>query len=763
MDKTPQPQARTWIAQRLENDAPDLLQMWQTIWRRKWSILGLTLIVMMAVALGTYAMTPIYRATATLLIEQKKANVVSIEQVYGAEGTGNEYLETQFQLLKSRVLAERVVNALELTSHPEFDPRQRGEPLVDLRGLLASFDLARAMPVALPEDLLDEPAGSSEAEILDAVTRAFMGRINVEPVGKSQLVKVQVDMADPELAARAANALANGFIEAQLEASMDMSMQATTWMNNRLVELRSRLKDAEARLQAFREKENLVDVGGVASVSAAELSATSDRMIDARRQRAEAQSQYRQVQSMRSGGWERLATIPAVLGHPLIQQFKAEEAKARAKVEELSKRYGSRHPALEAARTELAAASASLRGQVEQIVAGIERNYQLAVANENSLRASVESNKAQIQKISRKEFEVRELMREVEASRTLYETFMTRLKETTATADLESANARVVDPAVVPNAPIRPKKDLIVTLSGFLALVSGAGVSLLLQVLNNTFKSTEEVESKLNLPVLGILPLVKNRQRNQIARLFGSNEDHSFSESIRTIRTALVLSGMNEPHRILVVTSSLPGEGKSTVAANLAYAFGQMERVLLVDADLRRPTLAKNFKFPVGAPGLANLIAGTARFEDCVRNVDGIDMLCAGAVPPNPLELLSSERFAKLIAQLKPRYDRVIVDSPPVQAVSDATMLAIHADAQIYVIRSEVTPVPLARKGIGQLLQSNSPVTGVVLNQVDVKKAQKQGYHYGGYYDYYGYTTPQKAKADVPVAQSAQARPAVGP
>ena len=521
--------------------------------------------------------------------------------------------------------------------------------------------------------------------------------------------------------------------------------QKKPWMNNRMVELRSKLKDAESRLQAFREKENLVDVGGVASVSAAELTATSDRMIDARRQRAEAQSQYRQVESMRKGGWEKLATIPAVLGHPLIQQFKSDEAKARAKVEELSKRYGSRHPALEAARSDLAAASASLRGQVEQIVAGIERNYQLAVANEESLRASVESNKAQIQKISRKEFEVRELMREVEANRTLYDTFMTRLKETTATADLEAANARVVDPAVLPSAPIRPMKGLIVGLSGILALVCSVAMTLLLQILNNTFKSIEEVESKLNLPVLGILPLVKNRQRSQIAHLFSSNEDRSFSESIRTIRTGLVLSGMAEPHRILVVTSSLPGEGKSTVAANLAYAFGQLEKVLLVDADLRRPTLAKNFKFPVGTPGLANLIAGTARAEDCIKTIEGIDMLCAGAVPPNPLELLSSERFAAVIEDLKSRYDRVIIDSPPIQAVSDATILATHADAQIYVIKSETTPVPLAQKGVGQLLQSNSPVTGVVLNQVDVRKAQKQGYHYGGYYDYYGYTSSQPA------------------
>ncbi|ASL29061.1 GumC family protein [Azotobacter chroococcum] len=744
MESNAQTPARPWIAQYGDDDETDLLQLWQTIWHRKWSILSLVVVVMMVAVLVVQSIIPTYRAATTVLIEEKQANVVSIEQVYGLEGSGKEYLQTQFELLKSRALAERVVRELNLTTHPEFDPRQQPEPLIDIRGLLASVNANKAVPTTLPEDL-EEGVDPTEAQIFNAVTHAFMKRISIEPVGKSQLVKVQVDMADARLAARAANALANGFIESQMEATMNMSATATTWMNSRLGELREKLKEAEERLQAFREKENLVDVDGVATISAAELSATSDRMIDARRQRAEAESLYRQVQTSRSAGWERLATIPAVLGDPLIQQFKANEARAKAKVEELAKRYGDRHPTMEATRTELAAASASLRGQVEQVIAGIERNYQMAAANEGSLRASVEANKAQIQNISRKEFQVRELQREVDASRTLYETFMTRLKETAATADLETANARVVDTATVPTTPVKPKKALIVALAGLLALLAGIGISLLLATLNNTFKSTEDIEGKLNLPVLGILPLVKNKQRDQIAHLFTSNEDKTFSESIRTIRTGLILSGINWPHKVLVVTSSVPYEGKSTVAANLAFALGQIEKTLLIDADLRRPTLAKNFDFPVGTPGLANLIAATARLEDCIRQVDGIDIIGAGAVPPNPLELLSSPRFAKTIELLKSKYERIVIDSPPTQAVSDATVLATQANALIYVIKSEATPIPLAQKGIGQLLQSNAPVTGVVLNQVDVKKAKKYGYSYGGYYDYYGYSSTQRA------------------
>lgn len=504
------------------------------------------------------------------------------------------------------------------------------------------------------------------------------------------------------------------------------------------------MKAAESQLQAFREQENLVDIDGVVTISAAELAATSNRMVDARSSRAEAESLYRQVQSMKSGGWRKLATVSAVLGDPLIQQFKANEARAKSKVDELSKRYGARHPAMEAAQTELSAAEASLRGQVEQVVAAIERNYRLAVANERSLRSSVNENREQIQDISRKEFQLREYQREVDSNRALYDTFLTRLKETAATSDLESINARVVDSATVPSQPIKPRKALIVLLVSFIAGLLGVALSVLLEVLNNTFKSTEDVESKLNEPVLGILPLVKKMQRKDIARLYKTDRDKGFSESIRTIRTSLVLSDLKTPHKIIVVTSSLPDEGKSIVATNLAIALGQMEKVLLIDADMRRPALAKNFDFAVGTPGLANVIAGTAQFADSIQRIHDLDMLGAGAVPPNPLELLSSARFIELIERLKGHYDRIIIDSPPTHAVSDGLMLGTLADALIYVIKSDSTSIPQAAKGVGQLLQNNVPVTGVVLTQVDIKKAKKRGYKYSGYYDYYGYSSPAK-------------------
>ncbi|SDT95523.1 capsular exopolysaccharide family [Pseudomonas pohangensis] len=741
---------RNPTAQRQDEEGGEIdpLKLALVVWQRKWSILALVLVVGMLASLWANSLTPIYRAESTMLFERKTPPVMSLEMMYGFDSFGFEFLETQIELLKSRALAERVVRDLNLTSHPAFDPAQqpKQEPsLFSLSGLRQRFAANEVVPVTLPEDLQTEQAASA-AQVFDAATSAVMGSTSVEKLGDSMLVQIQVTMADPQLAASIANALGSSFIESQLEANMDMSMSATSWMNSRLEDLRDKLKVAETNLQAYRESEGLVDVNGVGTISAAELSGTGDRMIEARSQRAEAESQYRQVQGMQ-GNWERLSSVPAVLGNPLIQSFKGDEAKARARVQELSRRYGPKHPSMLAAQSDLNAASASLRAQVEQVVAGIERNYQLAVANENSLKSSFEANKEQMQDISRKEFKLRALQREVDANRTLYETFMNRLKETSATADLDQSNVRVIDKAITPGGPIAPQKSRIVLIAVALAALFGVGLTLLLDFLSNTFRGTDDVESRLNLPVLGILPLLKNKQRTELIGMFKSDKDKSFSESVRTIRTGVVLSGVDHPHKVLVITSSIPGEGKSTVASNLAFALGQMEKVLLIDADLRRPSLARSFKFPVGTPGLANLIAHTANLEECIKTVDGIDVMCAGTVPPNPLELLSSPRFAKAIEALKARYERIIIDSPPTQAVSDAMVLAKQADGLIYVIKSDSTHIPLVEKGVGQLLQKNVPIKGVVLNQVDIKKAQKYGYSYGGYYDYYGYNEGKKSKA----------------
>lgn len=718
-----------------EDDAIDLRKLGNVLWAAKWNIAALVVVVTVLAIVAALNLVPQYRSSATLLIEEKNPQVLSFQQIYDPANTTSEYLQTQLGLLQSRALSERVVRSLGLIEDPFFDPRQYSKPLIDPKNILRNMGVSDLVPGLLPEE---DNSGPSEEELTNYATQKLMNLIKVGFVGKSQLMAISIEMPNAELSAKIANALAEGFIESQLDASLNMSLSTTIWMDSRLAELQEKLRNAENTLQGYREAQGLVDVDGVTTISANELSMTGNRMIDARRARAEAESQYRQVQSFSSGDLDRLASVPAVLGHPLIQQFKAEVARSQAKVDELSSRYGDKYPSMIAARTELAAATASLQAQVQLVVAGLQRNYQLAQANENSLSKSFNNNKAQIQDISRKEFKLRELQREVDSNRVLYETFLTRLKETAATSDINSANARIVDMAITPSAPSKPRKSLIVAMAAVLAGFIGIGLTLLFEGMNNTFKGTDDVESKLNLPVLGVVPMVLKKNRHQVASLFQENKDKRFCESIRTLRTSLVLSDLDSPRRIILVTSSVPGEGKSSIASNLAFSLAHIEKVLLIDADLRRPTMARNFDFPVGAPGLANLIAGTAKLEECIRTVGNVDMIPAGMVPPNPQELLSSSRLTKLLEGLKTRYQRIIIDSPPTQAVSDSMLLATISNALIYVIRAESTSIPLVQKGVGQLLQNNAPVTGVVLNQVDVSKTKRYGHSYANYYDNYG-------------------------
>ncbi|MEX0373621.1 GumC family protein [Spiribacter roseus] len=736
-----------------DDDVIDLRQLWVTLMRHKWGIITLPLLVVMLVYLYVSTLTPIYRGTSSLLIEPDTGNVVGIQGV-DSMAASREYLQTQFELLKSRGLAERVVNELGLADHPEFDPAQQEPPLIDLavltdwRGWITALGLDGMIPVTEPEDLNAQTL--SEAQRRERIVSAFRSRVTVEPRRNTQLVDIQVEMADAATAAEAANALANGYIERQLQARLDMTEQATGWMSNRMADLKDQLDSSERRLQAYVEEQDLVDMDGVTTVEASELSQLNERLVDARQDFARAENQYQQIAGVTEANWREQATVPVVRSNSLVSEALSAESAARAKVDELSQRYGPRHPTMIEAQDELNAATETLRSQVQQVVASIEQDYELARTNLRSLESAFDDNREAIREVQQKEFRFRELEREVETNRTLYNTFLNRLKETTATADVEDANARVVDNAVVPRSPVKPRKAQISLIAGVLAFMAAIGLALLREQFDNRIRGSAEVESKLGIPMLGLLPLQKKSvERNQIARLFTRDRDKAFSEAVRTIRTGVVLSGLDNPHKIIVVTSSTPGEGKTSLASNLAASLGQMERVLLLEADMRKPTFRRIFEFDQDRPGLADVAAGNATSEQAIQSFDGIDVMACGTIPPNPLELVSSQRFTDLLEKLDQQYDRIVIDAPPVQAVSDPLVLSTHANTVIYMVKSDATPVPLVRKGLERLAEVNAPIAGIVLDHVDVKKSRKYGYGYGyggkygaeGYYDYYGYSS----------------------
>ena len=734
-----------------DEETIDLREYWSVIRRHLSGIIGLSLTITILAVVIAFSLTPVYKATTTILLESQDANIVSIEEIYGINGKSMEYYYSQLEIIKSRSIAEKVVKKLNLTSHPEFDPRQQPEPLI-------KFSFTGFIKSLLPESLKKTPIEAvklTEAEkkqqeqqkIFQAVTSKLMGQISVEEHKKSLVVSISALSKSPELAAKISTELANAYIENGFESNLQMTQKAVGWLTERLRDLKDKLDKSEQKLIEYRKQENLLDVKGVQTLSARELDDIANKLSDARRERTKIQSVYYQIKQAKNGGIEQYEAIPGILNSAAVQHAKDSYHDAQNTLAELSKRYGPKHPKMQSAAANNTKARNNYLKLLKSVARGIENQYQAAQANERALKRDLAQSKTEIRTINTKSFKLRELEREVETNRQLYETFFTRFKETNETSGMQSANAHIIDKASIPGSPVKPKKNLII----IIALVFGLGLGVLLaflkESLNNTITNPADVETKLATPLLGILPLqkLKRSETDKPLLAFYNDNQSNFSEAIRSIRTGVVLSGLDSAYKIALVTSSIPNEGKTTVALNLALALAQTENVLLIDADLRKPTIAKACGINT-RDGLSSLVAGTADFKDCVRHFDewNLDIMPSGIVPPNPQELLSSRRFAKILEVLSRKYERIIIDSAPAQAVSDALLISKYSNEVIYVVKADSTPYALAKAGIDKLKSINANISGVVLNQLNITHAEKYyaGGYYNGYYSTYGYNKP---------------------
>ena len=639
-----------------QEDAIDLRHYWHVISRFKWGIIGLAMAITLAAVFFVSAMRPVYTASTTLMIEQKQGKTLtSLDDVYGSDIAGKEYLQTQFEILKSRELAARVVRELNIAEHPDYVAKI----VVEEKSWWQQIDWKQYLPAGHTQNPLP-----TEEEKFTKLVSGFMTHLSIEPIRQTQLVKINFQSYDRKLTADVANAMAKAYINSQMEARVALTQNAADWLTSRLGTLKTNVEISEKKLQDYRESNNLVggDKTSVSGLSSEQLTAINRRVVEA--------------------------------------QFK---------IAEISRRYGPKHPTLVQAEMELNEAQRSL----------------------------VEAKETSID-LSRKEFRFKELEREVQTNRNLYDTFFTRIKQANDSLELDTANARIIDPAVVPSVPFKPRKSLLIILALVLSIILGAVLAFLLDYLDSTFKGAEDVEDKLGLSMLGMVPLVKTKKKDDSPIYFLDSNQNGYAEAMRTVRTSVVLSGIDKPHKVIMLTSSVPSEGKSTSAINLAVALGQMEKVLLIDGDMRKPTIAKVLNLPPNSPGLSNVVAATSTLEDCILHMDeaNIDVLTAGLIPPNPLELLSSQKFADLVRNLSETYDRIIIDSPPTLLVSDSLIMSKIAQAVLYVIRSDTTAHNTARTGVNRLLAAKAPLIGVILNKVNMKKASR---HYGTYSGYYAH------------------------
>jgi polysaccharide biosynthesis transport protein len=726
-------------------DQFDIKEILLVLYRRKFAIIGLALAGALIAFYYSTTLELVYRASGTLLIDRQSSGPNPLQDnYYGGYGDW-EFRETQYQLLKSRNLAERVVRELELHKNPKFAPGD-DEAAPEVSSWLDFSFLTPAGHTKVPLVKRELTAEEKEQELITRLGQMVAGSVGITPVPDSKLVTISYHSTDPEFAATVVNTLADQYIESLLDASLESALKAGEWLTERLSELKENLKASENRLQAYREQESLVDVQGIATLSNQELSGLSNKYAEAREARQNLALIKREVDALKGASIDRYLEIPVVQKHPLIADLITDLSAAERKLGELGKRYGVKHPKIISARSEVAVASNQIREELQKVIAGINTEYQLARETEQSLRQQMEETRESVQLINRKEFEVQALQREVDTNRQLYDMFFTRLKETDQTKGINTASSRIIDRALVPTAPVSPNQRLIMLVGLAAGAMLGAGVAVVLNMLDNTVKTPEEVETKLHSRVLGVLPVQKaNAEGYQ--DFYWESPQSIFSEHIRTLRTGLVLGGLDKPLQVVVLTSSLPHEGKSTVALDLGAAFSHLEKTLVIGADMRRPSLASKCRFSPRHPGLSNYIAGSATLEECLVKVGEKDfyVMPSGLIPPNPLELLSSRSFREGLEELKQKFSRIIIDSAPVQAVSDALILATYADAVAYVVCADTTNASAARKGIERLRSTTVPIAGVILNRFDAEKASK--YYGTGEYGYAAYYQSENAPA----------------
>lgn len=709
----------------------------RTISRHRYSILMLTLLFGLFGGLKALMDVPIYRSTAVLVIEREAAQVAQArEQFAGMSSTSYEYFQTQYELLRTRPLAERVV---EIVGAKDIFAGQKGT---------ASLSLDKLLPSVGEEE---EPEIPAEEAKLHA-TGIVLGSMNIEPVRNSQLVKISYETPSAELSARLANAHGQAYIESMLDARLQMISQASTWLSQELETQRRKVDNAEKALQQFREDNRLLGLTGVSSLAAQQISMLSEQVAQAQSKRLEKESLYRQVREARQRN-ASLDTIPDLVRYPLVSELKSREVAAQKRLTELSARYGPQHPSMVNARAEAESAATALRGQLDQIADTISREYESAQAVERKLNGELNAAKAQLQQEGRQTVQETQLVRQLEAERQVYESMMQQFNQTSRIKGLDSANARVAEAALPNHGPVAPNVRRIVIAAALIGFVLAVGLAFVLEHLDSTVKTAEDVERRLNLPVLGLVPKLKTTGKKDYSPLrhFIDNPKSAYSEAIRTVRTGLLLSAIGKNHKRVLVTSSVPGEGKTTTALNLAQSLSQMGKVLLIDADMRRPTANKVFGIdPASRPGLSQYIAGESKISECVRQLEGSNcfVIHAGQIPNNPLELLSSQKFSDALDSLGRAFDFIVIDCAPTLAVSDALVLSRLVDGVVYVVKCDDTPYQAALSGIKRLRRVDAPLLGVILNRIGERQ---HGYGYGrysyyadGYYQHYGYYTESR-------------------
>ncbi|WP_319534987.1 polysaccharide biosynthesis tyrosine autokinase [uncultured Vibrio sp.] len=691
--------------------------------KKNWlSIAAFTLIFSLACTWHIYSKTSIYQATATLLIQEEQKSALSIEEVYGVDTTKKEYFQTQVAILQSNHIADKVIQSLDLTQYPEF---------TSTGGLKQTIDEIKSIP--LVQDLLSvTPNPTETAQYSDTYYRAlqtFKDKLEIEPVRNTQMVEIHFRSADAKLATQIANAVGQAYIDANFEAKLVVTQNAATWLTNNSQKLEERLRDSEQALQDFLLREGLIDINGIDEIYANELEELNRKLNTAVNNRIESQSLIQLLRRKSSQSLDSLLSIEEFANQVQIRDLKLSEAQAEKNLSELAQRYGPKHDRMIQARAQLESIQSRTQQLIREISFSKQQDLLAAKSQEDMLRSELDRKKTEFQSLGSQKARYEQLKREVESNKALYEAFLNREKETNATSDYKNVTARFTDKAMIPLFPVAPQRMKLVLIATLFGFAIACALVIILETLREVIRTASDVQEKLGVTCLGTIPLVKNRRlrKNGLSYTAYLDKDEKlFSEACRSIRTSLLLKLTNTKQKILPFTSAIPEEGKTSTSINMAVSFSTMEKVLLIDCDLRRPSLAKRFDIADSQPGLTNILTMDTAIKDCIVRVEEakLDVLPAGLIPPNPQELLASARFNKLLDYFQEKYDRIIIDTPPLLSVSDALILGQYANGLITVIRAESTKAQLVNVALSKQLQHSVPSLGVLITQAKSKEGE---------------------------------------
>lgn len=704
--------------------------------KRRWTLLGAAAIVLATVLIGTLLMTPIYRASATLQIERDTIKVVDVGAMTPLEGGGDkDFYQTQYELLKSRSLMQRVVDQMGLAASGELERIMQPKSMWSRLG--GWFAAAEApAPAAAPAAATS--VGQAAVIVSDqrrlALASLFAQGLAIEPVRNSRLVRIHYDSPQPAFSERAANAVAAAFIASNLERRLDSSSYAKGYLEERLQELKLRLEESERNLVGVAQQEQIVGVGEQsATLSEQTLASLNSAVGRAREERIRTESLWRQAEASRG-----LVLYGETGANSMIQSLQESRGKLLADYQDKLRLYKPDYPLMRQLKGQIDEVERQIVEEIANIKAAIRAEYLGAAEQERLLAEQMVAVRTEVLDLQKRSIQYNIYKREVDTNRQLYDGLLQRYKEVGVAGGVSTNNITIVDAATV-GGKYKPNLTSNLRWGLVFGLMLGVLLAFAFEHLDDTLKAPEDLERQLGIAVLGVIPMLK-KTTPQAA---WADQHSAFVEAYRSVRTALQFSTAAGAPKSILVTSATPNEGKTTTALTLARNFAQMGmRVLLIDADLRNPSLHKSLHVE-NKKGLSNLLSGAARPDDVIRSTEdrGLMLMTSGPLPPNPAELLAGSKLLSLLTVAGVKFDRIIIDGPPVLGLADVPILANVARGTLLVIETGETRVSVAQNAVKRLQAAHAFIIGGVLTKFESHHSgfgYGYGYGYGGT-DYYSY------------------------